>query len=113
MRTCGEERGRKVLHASLNTNYRILVFPLRNPNFPHLVCQVEALLPRDGLALLHRGVVALLAHGGDAAGHQGLLVGVLAHLPGDVAALLAVHVLLNLEDRNVVLYAHSFGTNNK
>ncbi len=112
MRTCGEERGRKVLHASLNTNYRILVL-LGILNFPHLVCQVEALLPRDGLALLHRGVVALLAHGGDAAGHQGLLVGVLAHLPGDVAALLAVHVLLNLEDRNVVLYAHSFGTNNK
>ena len=50
----------------------------------------------DLVAGLGRVVGALLAHGGHARGDERLVVGVLADLPGDLAALLGVDVLLHL-----------------
>ena len=44
-------------------------------------------------------VGALLADGGDARRDEGLVVGVLADLPGDLAALLRVDVLLDLRSK--------------
>ena len=50
----------------------------------------------DLVAGLRRVVGALLAHGGHARGDEGLVVGVLADLPGDLAALLGIDVLFHL-----------------
>ena len=61
-----------------------------------LLADLEAVLLGDLVARLHRVVGALLAGRRHARRDQGLVVGVLAHLPGDLAALLCVDVLLHL-----------------
>ena len=61
-----------------------------------LLADLVAVLLGDLVAGLRRVVGALLAHGGHARGDEGLVVGVLADLPGDLAALLGVDILLYL-----------------
>ena len=61
-----------------------------------LLADLEAVLLGDLVARLHRVVGALLAHRGDAGRNEGLVVRVLADLPGNLAALLGVDVLLHL-----------------
>merc|ERR1712186_47625 len=57
---------------------------------------LEAVLLRDVVAGLSRGVGELLAHGRHARRNERLVVRILADLPGDLAALLRVDVLLHL-----------------
>ena len=57
---------------------------------------LEAVLLWDAFAFLDGAVRAHLAGDGDAAGDQGLDVGVLANSARHLAALLGVHVLLDL-----------------
>ena len=61
-----------------------------------LLADLVAVLLGDLVAGLRRVVSALLAHGGHARGDEGLVVGVLADLPGDLAVLLGVDALLHL-----------------
>ena len=61
-----------------------------------LLADLVAVLLGDLVAGLRRVVGALLAHGGHARGDERLVVCVLADLPGDLAALLGVDVLLHL-----------------